>query len=192
MNWKEINHIYQISDTGLVRRKERVCVDSLGRHKKIPELLLQPRPTKTGYLRVQINYKDYYIHRLVAQAFIPNPLHKSEVNHIDGNKSNNCVSNLEWVTKQENCYHASVNNLINKDSVIRKNQCRENQKRATATNSKPVLQCGIDGKIIQVYPSIAEASRITNIPACTIGGVCRGDKYRKTAGGFIWQFKNIE
>lgn len=53
-----------------------------------------------------------YVHRLIAEAFIPNPLNKKEVNHKDGNKSNNAVSNLEWVSRVENCRHAYANGLI--------------------------------------------------------------------------------
>ncbi len=65
-----------------------------------------------GYLRVDL-YKDHQrrhfkVHRLVAQAFIPNPYKKPQVNHIDGNNQNNSVTNLEWVTNKENCEKAKA------------------------------------------------------------------------------------
>ena len=58
-------------------------------------------------------HKLAYVHRLVAEAFVPNPNRKKEVNHIDGNKQNNAASNLEWATRRENTIHAYANGLIN-------------------------------------------------------------------------------
>lgn len=102
--WKEIsdNPNYLISNTGRVRRVN-ACRDKVAQDKK-------------GYLTVDL-YKDGIaskrrINRLVAQEFIPNPDNKPEVNHIDGNKHNNNVSNLEWVTKKENCEHAWRTGLV--------------------------------------------------------------------------------
>ena len=67
---------------------------------------LSPFKTKNGYMKINIKKKGYYVHRLVAETFIPNPNHKMQVNHIDMNRTNNRVSNLEWVSQSENIKHA--------------------------------------------------------------------------------------
>ena len=68
--------------------------------------ILKGQPNSKGYLRVQIGKKFYFIHRLVAEKYIPNPSNKEQVNHKDGNKLNNSADNLEWVSNQENRNHA--------------------------------------------------------------------------------------
>lgn len=73
---------------------------------------LKPYQHHKGYLRVDLINKDgkkhFKVHRLVAEAFIPNPYHKPQVNHIDGNNQNNSFTNLEWVNDIENKYHARI------------------------------------------------------------------------------------
>lgn len=103
-NWREVasNDNYIVSDTGRIRRK-----GSEHDHSTY---------NKKGYLNIDL-YKNgkrskNRVNRLVATAFIPNPDNKPEVNHKDGNKTNNHASNLEWVTKKENCRHAWDNNLV--------------------------------------------------------------------------------
>ena len=99
----------------------RYFVSNLGRVKSFTRKhfrLLVPQIKWTGYATVSLSafpagrVKTVFIHRLVAQAFIPNPNNKPYVNHKDGNKQNNCVDNLEWVTTEENNRHARENGLL--------------------------------------------------------------------------------
>jgi len=104
--WKQttIRADYEINDFGMVRRKKRGPANK--RVDPSPYHLLKPKRQRNGYLSVKINRKDYRIHRLVALAFLDNPLNKPDVNHINGNKEDNRLENLEWVTKSDNMLHA--------------------------------------------------------------------------------------
>ncbi|MEH7116087.1 NUMOD4 motif-containing HNH endonuclease [Neobacillus vireti] len=113
--WKDINGFegyYQVSNIGRVRSVDRI--DSLNRLHK--SRLTTIYDNGKGYKRVSL-YKESnnyyrYVHRLVAEVFIDNPDNKTDVNHIDGDKSNNNYTNLSWVTKKENIQHAVKNELI--------------------------------------------------------------------------------
>lgn len=134
--WKAIKDYegkYEVSNLGRVKSLERTSRFN----RKIKEKILAPREHTGGYLRVQLSRKDFYIHRLVAETFIPNPENKSQVNHIDGNKRNNRVDNLEWNTPLENNLHAIRTGLNKKDRdfMIKIANC-ENHKKAMIRKRK--------------------------------------------------------
>lgn len=157
---KDIITNYSVSDTGEVR-------------KDINNYIMKPY-IQHGYAHVtlQINKKPkrFNIHRLVAIAFIPNPENKPYVNHIDGDKTNNCVNNLEWVTPSENTQHAIRTGL------------------KSPTREKEVVQFGLDGKRICEYKSLAEAARITGSSEAKISICCQ--KQREQHNGFQWRYKS--
>lgn len=130
-----------------------------------------------GYLIVTLcdgkgKRKNKRVHRLLAQAYIPNPENKAHINHIDGNKQNNCLSNLEWNTPKENTKHA-----------IRTGLCDQRRKAQEVA----IVQMDLIGNPIQEHVSLHEAGRSTGIAWQNISKVCRG--LRNTAGGFKWEYK---
>lgn len=168
--WKEVSGfegLYAVSNNGEIKGLKSGKI-------------LRPRPTKNDYLMVYLSkngkQKNYLIHRLVAQEFINNPDGKLEVNHLDGDKSNNCTTNLEWSTRGENTKHAFKIGLrhVNKDKII---------------ESKRKSVCQIDistGDIIRIWKSSREASRVLNISQSNISMCCNGK--RNHCGGFLWRY----
>ena len=145
-------------------------VSNLGRVRKNGKLTSSHR-TRKGYWQTNL-YKRrkqtlHYIHRLVAIAFIPNPENKPTVNHIDGDKNNNRVSNLEWATYLENNLHAIKNHL------------HRHYTRA-------VKQYDLQGNLLATYNSIVEANKATGVNKSNISQACRG--VYKTIGGYRWSY----
>ena len=165
---------YSISSDGRVRR-DVISKGTSGGELKISH----NKKTGTCQVRLTKNGIHYHksVHRLVAEAYIPNPENKLEVNHKDGNRSNNFVTNLEWNTGSENIKH-SHDNLDRNFTAYGSNHA----------NSKSVTQYSLDGFVLDVYGSTAEAERHLGIPYTNIAKCARGD--RNSAGGFIWKYED--
>lgn len=117
--WKECEDHkgYLVSNLGRVYSVKRTITRSDGRKKTIGDKILAQFVSHRGYLITRMDKKTLSVHRLVAKAFKDNPNNFSEVNHIDGNKTNNHVDNLEWVSRSENMKHAAKNDLLKKVDV---------------------------------------------------------------------------
>lgn len=155
--WKDVvgyEGLYQVSDKGQVK--------SLRRNK-----ILSPINNGKNYMAVILtkNGQNKYckIHRLVVEAFIPNPNNLPQVNHKDENKQNNCVDNLEWCSVEYN------------------NQYSHN---------KAIFQKNIKNEIIKKWESITIASKTLNIQRSNINSVCLGK--RQFAGGYKWEYAKEE
>lgn len=151
---------YEINRDGVVRNRKS------GRLK----YATQDRYSEMSFQKDRKQYIKH-IHVLLARAFIPNPMDKPEVNHIDGNKNNNSLDNLEWVTRRENNLHARRTGLHKSDG------------------DKAVSQYTKEGQYVASFKSISEASRKTGIGISGISSVARGQKYCHTAGGYVWKWK---
>jgi hypothetical protein len=128
--------------------------------------------TSSGYIAVRINNSNILAHRLVCMAWKPvdNP-EMYVVNHLDNNRKNNRIVNLEWTTNTENLRHYNTNFLV----------------RGSRNQGRPVKQLSRDGKtVIAIFASGKEASEKTGVNRSHITEVCRNNG--KSAGGFIWQY----
>ena len=161
MEWRtviEYDH-YEVNQIGEIRHKSR-------KH------ILTPRANKGGYLYVNFNINgkrtNFAVHRIVANAFIPNPNCYLEVNHKDFNRTNNCIENLEWVSSKENKQHAYT------------------KEENSDARGKAVEQYSLQNELLQTYPSVRKAAEAVNGSVCGISNCCNGRS--KTSKGYKWKF----
>lgn len=162
--WRDIEGyegLYQVSSEGRVKSLK------YGKEK-----ILKGSKNSWGYLLVNLHkegkQKHYYIHRLVAQAFISNPDNLPEVNHKNEIKTDNRVENLEWCTNQYNINYGTHN------------------KRMAKTLSVPVLQFTKEGEFVCKWDSMIEVERELGFNSGNISNCCRGE--RKSVYGYKWRY----
>ena len=164
--WRDVvgyEGLYQVSNLGRVK-----SLRGRSNHKNDIFLKIQ---TNKGYKRVSLCKNDvlkhYPLHRIVAEAFVPNIDNKPQVNHIDGDKSNNKASNLEWCTSRENRKHGIQIGLIK-------------------VKGKRVNQYNLNGEFLKMWETLSSAAKECGVHTSHIASCCKG-KFRQ-AGGYIWKY----
>ena len=165
---------YAVSNLGRVKSINRRIVDSIGRSQLVKGMILKQFTDGDGYMYVTLSQSGTdttkKIHRLVAEAFIPNPKNKPQVNHKDGNKHNNLVSNLEWATSKENIQHAFSLGLRSRQYEVQK--CNQ----MSAGNCKQLICIETN----QIFDSCLSASEYFNVSSSSISECVRkGWRVRK-------------
>lgn len=176
--WKDV-----VGYEGLYRVSNKGNIISLNAYHHGLIRPLKPRVNKCGYHTVSLrhNGKSIFtsVHIIVAKAFIPNPDNKPQVNHIDGNKSNNTVNNLEWVTSKENINHAINTGLRGRLTYIVPSG-------AANKNSKPIIQYDKNGDFVKKWDCQSDAARFYNCHPSRIINCAKGRD--RSCKGFIWRY----
>lgn len=186
--------LYMVSNKGNVKSLERKVWNGRGRgfYMTVPERILKPIKTGNGYLQVDLSkdgkIKRHLIHRLVAEAFIPNPNNLEQVNHRDECKTNNNVENLEWCSSKYNCNYGTRIRRITEANIGNPKLSRANTNNPKL--SKPVIAIDKVSGLILEYPSTQEASRQTGTHQGSIVACCKGRK--KSAGNYYWMYADQE
>ena len=157
----------------------RYQVSNMGRIKSLPRMtrtgyrngvMLKPIKSSLGYMLVGLSRKLYKVHRLVAETFLDNPQNLKYINHKDEDKTNNCVSNLEWCTCEYNNNYGTRNQRISLNS----------------SRKRKILQCDLSGNVIKEWESIMSASKYYGVTRTNICSCCNGRQ--KTSAGYTWRY----
>lgn len=185
--WKDIKGyegLYQVSNLDKVKSIEKDIIRVRNGKEiitHIPEKILFQWKNSKGYLSVAIGSKQsrklYKVHRLVAEAFIPNPDNLPQVNHIDEDKSNNKVENLEWCTNRYNCNYGTYNFRLSEKLKGRK----------AFWLTKAVIQYSMNGEFIREFESIRDAAKAVKSSPANISMCCKG--IYSSCKGFKWKLK---
>ena len=186
--WKDIKGyecLYQISSEGRVRSLDRTIIRSNGKSQTFKGRVMKLQEDNGGYVCVLLSNttkekkrKMYHIHRLVAEAFIPNNDNKPCIDHINTIRTDNRVENLRWCTHKEN-----NNNPLTKEKKPKEFP----QLRGKAHhNSKPIIQYSKEGIFIKEWGSSLQIEREIGICNSSIRSCCKGKQH--TAGGYKWKY----
>ena len=180
--WKPIKNfegLYEVSNLGRVRSLDRVVRNRSGYAVRKGKLIKEAAVSGKAYRKVGLWKNNMgtnvLVHRLVAEAFIPNPYNLPEVNHKDENPSNNCADNLEWCDADYNMHYGTLQ------------QRKADKQRGKSIGSQPILQFTKEGELIARYDSALKAAEAINGDNSAICKCANGKV--KTSYGFVWKWE---
>lgn len=185
--WKDITGyegLYQISNTGIIRSHDKLIVippnpkSTYGFSYIKKGQIIKQITDKSGYMKVLLydknsNRKNAFVHKLVAIEFVDNTDNLPQINHKDENKSNNCVSNLEWCTAKYNTNYGTGIKRRSEKQIYNNNRV------------KAVAKIGDNGEIIEEYISMRNAARVNKLPQSNIFKSCNNNI---KCGGYLWRY----
>lgn len=185
--WKPVvgyEGLYEVSDLGRVRSVPRIIRTKRGEKEfccRVKGQIIEPQERRHGYLAVSLygkpskngRFTQKSVHRLVAEAFLPNPNNFTDVNHKDENKQNNALNNLEWMSHKGNTNYGTA-------------QKRRAEKVRNGSRSRKIDQLDISGNYIRTFPSLAEAHRQLGFAQSNIHHAISG-RY-SSAYGYKWRY----
>ena len=191
--WKDIagyEGLYQVSNLGRVKSLPREHKCYADRQYVTKERILIAHPNSKGYLRVQLKkdgkVEQLFLHRLVAEAFIPNPSNKGEVNHIDNVPTNNNAENLEWTTHKENMEWSSKCGRYDHLKDQRSEYGKMNISKARKCVERKICLIDENNNVLKEYNTLTDACKDYGLDC---GGVCRCCQGKqKTCGGYRWRY----
>ena len=196
--WKDVKGyegLYKVSNLGRVKALERKITYSNGAEHIYPEKI-KNQVNSCGYLAVSLckdgKPKQIKVHRLVAEAFLPNDNNLPQVNHKDEDKHNNNVENLEWCSAKYNCGYGSrikrITESTDYSKMVAHQNYKENGKKSSEKMSYPVEQYSLDGKLVRRWKSAREVQKELGWDRSYIAKCCRG--VAETSHGFKWKYAN--
>lgn len=180
MIWRKthLSNFYEVSDTGLIKSVDRYVSSKCGSKRLAPGKILKLTEDEDGYYRVGIhcNGKCHTVgvHKLVAEAFIPNPDNKPCIDHINGNRQDNRVENLRWCTVEENNAFELARDRKREAAFKRKD------------NKVKIRQYSLNGEFIKDFNSSMDIERELGFDRSSIIRVCQGKQ--KTSYGYNWKY----
>jgi hypothetical protein len=193
--WKDVvgyEGYYKVSNLGRVKSLDRIVKHSKEWNQKKKGKIIKLAKRPNGYIAVGLSkngkVSQMYVHRLVAEAFLPNSENKEHVDHINTIRDDNRADNLRWTTRKENANNPMTIEKYKECNKGERNPWYGRNARDMKT-TRPVVQLTLDGKLVKVWDSTRQTEK-EGFRHSEVSAVCRGYRGAKTHKGFLWMYED--